>query len=248
MTIETQQVHWQGRYLSPDSVDPGDEPDVLPLEGTVNFLPVWDERISGFLSDSLSSIHVRTFAFELRDGKLMSRDGEKWIDGVKIPSRVGGVTLSWVVKFDVKAKGNQVPVRDISFESNPGGVVSLVDMVPAEAIYPRFSPDVVRGDSVEDVFVQGDYLVFLIGTGARMRQKMVQLPWPTEASLDQRYLRPPPEPKDGQILSWDAASGGWVAIDPPSGSGGGIQLDTDGVPYFTPGGDIKVDTDGVPYF
>lgn len=216
MTIETQQVHWQGRYLTPDSADPGDEPDTLPLEGHVSFSPVWDERISGFLSDTVTSIHVRVFTFELREGKLMSRDGDTWVPGVKIPSRIGGVTLSWVAKFDVRAQGNQVAVRDISFTSNPGGSVSLVDMVPAEAIYPKFSPDVVRGDSVEDVFVQGDYLVFLIGTGARMKQKMLHLPWPTEASLDQRYLRPPPAPADGQILSWDAEAGAWVAIDPPA--------------------------------
>lgn len=246
MTIETQQVHWQGRFLSPDADDPGDEPDTLPLEGHVSFSPVWDEWISGFLSDSLTSVHVRTFTFELRDGRLMSRDGENWVPGVKIPSRVGGVTLSWVVKFDVKAKGNVVPVRDISFTSNPGGSVSLVDMVPAEAIYPKFAPDVVRGDSVEDVYLQGDYLTFVIGTGARMKQKMVRLPLPDQSELDARYLRPPETVADGQVLSWDAAAGEWAAIDPPSG--GGVHLDTDGVPYFEPGGAIKLDTDGTPYF
>lgn len=176
MTIETQQVHWQGRYLLPDTADPGDEPDILPLEGYVSFSPVWDERISGFLSDTVTSIHVRVFTFELRDGKLMSKDGDTWVPGVKIPSRIGGVTLSWVCKFDVRAGGNPVEVRDISFTSNPGGSVSLVDMVSAEAIYPKFSPDVVRGDSVEEVFLNGDYLTFVIGTGSRARQALVQLP------------------------------------------------------------------------
>lgn len=247
MTIETQQVHWQGRYLLPDTADPGVEPDILPLEGRVSFSPVWDERISGFLSDTETSIHVRVFTFELREGKLMSKDGDAWVPGIKIPSRIGGVTLSWVCKFDVRAGDSSVAVRDISFVSNPGGSVSLVDMVPAEAIYPKFSPDVVRGDSVEDIFVQGDYLVFLIGTGVRMKQKMLQVPWPTQASLDQRYLRPPATAEDGQVLSWDAEAEAWAAIDPPSGDGG-IHLDTDGVPYFEPGGAIKLDTDGVPYF
>lgn len=247
MTIETQQVHWQGRFLLPDTADPGDEPDTLPLEGHVSFSPVWDERISGFLSDTVTSIHVRVFTFELREGKLMSRDGEDWVPGVKIPSRIGGVTLSWVAKFDVKAQGNAVAVRDISFTSNPGGSVSLVDMVPAEAIYPKFSPDVVRGDSVEDIFLQGDYLVFLIGTGARMKQKTILAPWPKQDDLDARYVRTPQSPADGQVLTWSTDAGGWVASDPPP-AGGGIALDTDGVPYFEPGGAIKLDTDGTPYF
>lgn len=216
MAIETQRIHWHGRYLLPDSDDPGVDPDIKPLGGTVSFSPVWDERISGFLSDSTSSIHVKTFTYELREGRLMSQDEGEWVDGVKVPATVGGITLSWVAKFDVRAGAESVPVRDISFISVPGGTLSLVDIVPTEAIYPKFSPDVVRGDSVEDVFLQGDYLVFLVGTGARMRQKLLQVPWPTESSLDQRYLRPPPDPQDGQILSWDAEAGAWVAIDPPA--------------------------------
>lgn len=209
MTIETQQVHWQGQFLLPDTADPGDEPDTLPLEGHVSFSPVWDERISGFLSDTVASIHVRVFTFELRDGKLMSRDGDDWVSGVKIPSRIGGVTLSWVAKFDVKAKGNAVPARDISFTSNPGGSVSLVDMVPAEAIYPRFSPDVVRGDSVEDITLAGEYLTFIVGKGTRAQQKVVKLPLPDQAELDARYVHVPGGIADGQVLAWDAATGTW---------------------------------------
>lgn len=192
MTIETQQVHWQGRYLLPDTADPGDEPDALPLEGHVSFSPVWDESISGFLSDAMTSIHVRVFTFELREGKLMSKDGDVWVPGVKIPSRIGGVTLSWVCKFDVRAGGHSVAVRDISFTSNPGGSISLVGIVPAEAVYPKFSPDVVRGDSVEEVLLNGDYLTFVIGTGSRARQSLVQLPprLPLAGETSQRPASP----------------------------------------------------------
>lgn len=176
MTIETQQVHWQGSYLSPDSEDEGAEPDVLPLEGAVTFTPVWSEEVSGFLSDASTAIHLRPFPFALRDGRLMSQDGQGWIPGVRLPARVGGVTLGWVAKFSVHAQGHTVPVRDISFNSNPGGVVSLVGIVPPEAVYPKFAPDVVRGDSVEDVHIQDGYLVFTVGSGARARQILVRLP------------------------------------------------------------------------
>lgn len=176
MTIETQQVHWQGHYLVPDSEDEGSEPDKLPLEGTVTFTPVWNEQVSGFLSDVNTAVHLRPFSFELRDGRLMSRDGQDWTPGVSLPARVGGVTLGWVAKFNVNAQGHSVAVRDISFNSNPGSTLSLVGVVPPEAIYPKFSPDVVRGDSVEDVQIQGEYLVFTVGSGVRARQVLVRMP------------------------------------------------------------------------
>lgn len=248
MAIETQEVHWSGRYISPDSEDPGTDPDISPLEGSISFSPVWDERISGFLSDATMAIHVRTFSFPLRQGRLMSQDGDQWVPGVQLPSRVGGVTLSWVAKFDIRAQRSPIPVRDVNFQSNPGGVISLVDMVPADAVYPRFSPDVTRGDSVEDVTVVGKYLVFTVGTGGRAKQKQVRLPWPDTEDMDARYLRAPDSPAHGQIPRWDATTGRWIAADPPAGGDGGIAIDTDGVPYYTLGGAIQIDTDGTPYF
>lgn len=121
----------------------------------------------------------------------MSRDGTDWVPGVKLPARIGGVTLGWVAKFAVSAQGHRVSVRDVSFSSNPGGTVSLVGTVPPEAIYPKFSPDVVRGDSVEDIQIRGEYLVFIVGTGIRARETLVRLPGTSPAGPTSGRPSPP---------------------------------------------------------
>lgn len=48
----------------------------------------------------------------------------------------------------------------------------------------------------------------------------------------------------------DTATVGYVNAAVAAAGRGGIALDTDGVPYFTPAGPgtIQVDTDGVPYY
>lgn len=176
MAIETQEVRWSGKSIFPDTADPGVELDDAPLEGMIHFTPVWSESTSGFLTDAAMSIHVRTFTYELHEGRLASRDGDTWVPGVQLPARIGGVTLSWVAKFDIVSGGARVPARDVSFVSNPGGVISLGSVVPGDAVYPAFSPDVVKGDSVEDIYEQNGYLIFIVGTGASARQITVKLP------------------------------------------------------------------------
>lgn len=176
MAIETQRVYWSGKSIFPDTDDPGVDPDEAPLEGRIHFTPVWDEQASGLLSDSTDSVHLRTFTYALRGGRLMSKDDDVWAEGISLPARIGGVTLPWVAKFDLTSGAVPIRVRSISFNSVPGGTISLVDIVPQDAVYPRFSPDVVKGDSVESIHEQSGYLIFTVGKGSAARQIPVKIP------------------------------------------------------------------------
>lgn len=247
MTIVNQRVLWSGQYIFADSDDADTFPESAPLTGTISFTPVWDGRVNGLIASGTVSIHVSSFSFKLRNGMLMSKDDDTWVEGVQLPAQVDDVTLSWVARFRISASGFRVDVRDLGFESVPGGEIDLVDVIPRDAIAPKYDSSVVRGDSVEDVIFDDSQLVFVIGSGSRAIEKRVDVPFPSREELDSRYLELPEDASDGQVPRWDAEVGAWVAIDPPS-SGGGIHLDTDGVPYFEPGGAIKLDTDGTPYF
>lgn len=179
--IKNQRVFWSGQYLFPDSDDPGDEPDVGLLEGTVTFAPVWDAGVSGLLSDSQRSTYVKPFPIEVRDGQLMSNDDGTWIPGAKIPASIGGHPLAWVARFDLSAGGEKVTVRELKFTSNPDGEVHLHNVIPAEAIYPQLPPDIVKGDSVTDIYTQGQYVVFIVGDPPRTRQYVLAFPGTADA-------------------------------------------------------------------
>lgn len=179
--IKNQRVFWSGQYLFPDTDDPGDEPDVGLLEGTVTFAPVWDAGVSGLLSDSQRSTYVKPFPIEIRDGQLMSDDDGTWIPGVKIPASIGGHPLAWVARFDLSAGGEKVAVRELRFTSNPDGEVHLHNVIPAEAIYPQLPPDIVKGDSVTNIYNQGQYVVFIVGEPPRTKQYVLAFPGTDEA-------------------------------------------------------------------
>ena len=179
--IKNQRVFWSGQYLFPDTDDPGDEPDVGLLEGTVTFAPVWDAGVSGLLSDSQRSTYVKPFPIEIRDGQLMSNDDGTWIPGAKIPASIGGHPISWVARFDLSAGGEKITVRELRFTSSPDGEVHLHNVIPAEAIFPQLPPDIVKGDSVTNIYTQGQYVVFIVGDPPRTKQYVLAFPGTDEA-------------------------------------------------------------------
>lgn len=218
--IKNQRVFWSGQYLFPDTDDPGDEPDVGLLEGTVTFAPVWDAGVSGLLSDSQRSTYVKPFPIEIRDGQLMSNDDGAWIPGAKIPASIGGHPLAWVARFDLSAGGEKVTVRELKFTSNPGGEVHLHNVIPAEAIYPQLPPDIVKGDSVTNIYTQGQYVVFIVGEPPRTKQYVLAFPGTAEAVaaaeaavLDMESLRDAAEAHITQVRSDAEAHIGQVRTD-----------------------------------
>lgn len=213
-----------GRFLASiaDGIDFDDDPDLVPLRGTITFTPKVNKVL---VQDSLDpvSIYPMTIQANLDSEGYLVHNFKRGVKLLAPTEHVNPSGWTWQVSFDLSQGNTKIATQSFPIgvpEYNPADPSTAVDLALASPVPDASGVPITRGEpgaSVEDIEVNesGTALIFTIG-GSNPTEKEIPLP------------------------------------DVANRVGSKIFLDTDGTPYFDPlsesaGIAIATDTDGIPY-